>query len=106
MEVICSQGRTVILAHASTKAGSRSRRDLALTTRITAVEFANLEHELNSLSSTGGIAHSAVIVALDGGRHDRAEGTTRRGMRCNGCDDQTVFGDFYLIDQHPFGKGK
>ena len=82
------------------------RKDLALTTRITAVEFANLEQELYPLSSTGGITHSAVIVALDGGRHDRAKGTTRRGMRCNGCDGQTVFGDFYLIDQHPLGKGK
>src|SRR5437763_14593124 len=64
MEVICSPCRTVILAHGSTKAGRRGVKDLALTTRITAVEFANLEQELNSLSSTGSIPHSAVIVAL------------------------------------------
>jgi hypothetical protein len=27
-------------------------------------------------------------------------------MRCNGCDEQTIFGDCYLIDQYPCGKGK
>src|SRR5437764_996475 len=98
MEVICSQCRTVILAHGSTKAGRRGVKDLPLTTRITAMEFANLEQKLNALSSTGSIPHSAVIVALDRGRHDRAEGTKRRGMPCNGCSGD--WGDFSLAGDH------
>ena len=106
MQVICSLCRIVIRAQGETSSGSRSRRDLALTERITTGEFAHGERKLDRATPTRNITQAPAIMTLDGGGCESTEWTTRCRVRGTHRNQQAAFRHLDLINKHPFRERK
>ena len=82
------------------------RKDLALTERITTVEFAHGERKLDRASPTRNITQTAAIMTLDGRGCASTQRTARCRVRGTHRNQQAAFRHLDLINKHPFRERK
>ena len=79
-------------------------KDLSLAPRIATEAFPHGKAELDLAPAAGHIAQTSAVGAMNGRREFSTERTTRRWVRGDHRDEQTVFGELDLLNQHPFSK--